>query len=962
MKEQLSLTPEKVAECFIHGPRRVSLRNILEGKKPAVAAAEEVLDTRGTAEYRAAVAKMQALNQEAVSLGLHDVVMGEANAALAGIDINDQDNTGAVSSALLSHVKEAETAALKGMRDAGVPLDVRERMSGWASLEMTRLAVEAAAAGLPDEERAQILGSIPRLQEQPNVDDWNVERWSRQVDEAREEQRDFQEREKPAKSTGGSQDGSGKEKGKGFGEGWIPPAVLILLAEEAGETVKELGGAARAYFRARVDESIAHHQANGLNGNVPMENPNMRPTDVAQSSQRDAQQEAILAQLAAGQAKIVEAIEKLTEHATSERKGGNGEGDTKRLIDAFEKAIENGGEAERLKIQFEILEKMKKEKDRVVDEKGNCLGCSNARESSGSCPHCGRAGVDTKYMDGLNTMWNSVGKGSGDRPGARGATGENRTQPTPGRVEVPGQGPDVNLQEVMNQNPTATREGQGGYGADSPYMEGQRQYQAQQLGINFEEYLRIVRTDGNLTAQRELRDWLDREMSLMETATTDFDRSRAMNRIHFAINQISAMRNSELLDGQSGKKLTEEVVEKMTDRELFDQIFLVFDAAGKDEDKGFEGQSVKQLAGLAEKMFRGKEGEKRLTRMWRENLPTVIAMERNRERLKKWLDSKSAEEDNLMISEMAKEIATKEEGQSEESLKLVEGKVRRGIKWWRFIGRQALFDAYIYPQGTTNGIRRHDIEDKKLAQQFNGELYAKKKRTAGSPALQQVLDTEIRDLVSFMFTKEQLDALGLERDDHYRVINLAKGNLEAMARLDFENRLTEKGAIPGQELVKKWFENVGFAVDTYSSLGKWAKNPNAQTAKEAIGLFIHTFESGWATNKDEWYRVPLGTGMVPEWQREGFAVRRHVKAYQVIEMTYREMIASPTIRARLGSPEAIKRVAQDLTTMATADSDDKALNDLMYSHLMSDVYDPSGAIATGTAVSIIRGIGSMFGR
>ena len=88
----------------------------------------------------------------------------------------------------------------------------------------------------------------------------------------------------------------------------------------------------------------------------------------------------------------------------------------------------------------------------------------------------------------------------------------------------------------------------------------------------------------------------------------------------------------------------------------------------------------------------------------------------------------------------------------ESDLKIDISEVSFGIRMWRSMGRQALFDAYIPSISTDpndkkwNGIRRMDSEDKKLAQLMAFDLWAAKYHLGGNKYLWEVRDISIEIL------------------------------------------------------------------------------------------------------------------------------------------------------------------------------------------------------------------------
>ena len=452
--------------------------------------------------------------------------------------------------------------------------------------------------------------------------------------------------------------------------------------------------------------------------------------------------------------------------------------------------------------------------------------------------------------------------------------------------------------------------GFGGMGAES-YAEAQLLSQAMSMGISREEY-EMIRNG----PQDEVVKWLKRNMNKLDTLN-EAQRSQFSNRINFSVNLIGSHRGNEVLEENGGKTMADMVTEMWSDRMVFDQLFNAFDNAGKG-DVGF-GKVSPELAKFARlEVFKSEGGVERLNRMWGEAFPVMRTMESDMGRLKRFLDAKSEEEKGIVIQEVARD------------LQMDEDEIRFGIKFWRLIGRHAMFDAWIPKDSNkhTSSIRGSYNTDKKLAQLMAFHVTAEKFHFGNNPYFQRECDVQYRDLVSFMFTDARLGRLGLARNKQLIVRSLAEGDDDALQNFDFKE-------IP--DVLAQWFEAAKGAQETADALRDWCIKPSPETVKAVSQTYNHFFAGEAALLNLEPNDYGLHGEEVEREKTEKLKNRKWLLTENIVLKTYNyytKYLVPSTMRIK--GAEARDFLARSLVLVPTSGLEDRDVQMYIKNEMISE--------------------------
>ena len=458
-------------------------------------------------------------------------------------------------------------------------------------------------------------------------------------------------------------------------------------------------------------------------------------------------------------------------------------------------------------------------------------------------------------------------------------------------------------------------------GPQNPYLgNGMYGFEFRARSIGFpEEDMEMLKK----ASEAEAVKWLKGKIWLTEDVS-DMLAREIYSHINFGLDYIR--------DENAGKReLYNKMFEVLNDRLLLSKFFSAFSAAGKEDF----GKAAKELTRMSRDVFGGRSGAERLTRLWRESFPTMAAMEdrsktieverRNEKgeivklqvpRLQAYLDSSGTEMDSQILKGI------------ESDLKIDISEVSFGIRMWRSMGRQALFDAYIPSISTDpndkkwNGIRRMDSEDKKLAQLMAFDLWAAKYHLGGNKYLWEVGDIEYRDFISFWFPDSELEKLGLKRDKAFIVSNLSSGKKEALEKLDF-TKIDKDGS-----LYADWLGSAEHAGNTVEALTAWMVKPNAETLAGVKSKFLHLFTNPWGRLKvGDPYPAPEYDKGVTEDQVKMLGARKWLKFYQIANRTLQlrtgKYQSNPNMIIR--DKDVYRDFAEDLVLSPTSSGQDREM-------------------------------------
>ncbi len=454
--------------------------------------------------------------------------------------------------------------------------------------------------------------------------------------------------------------------------------------------------------------------------------------------------------------------------------------------------------------------------------------------------------------------------------------------------EVPPRGTNPDQMSTLMERLNAMATGRMPYDSEASLRFG-----AGNLGIS-EEELAMFKS-GN---KDNLSEWFKEQLVGYEDA---IDSSKAKERILFAVNAVYVLR------GRENEKLYADIFKMVKDEFLFSDYFSMF----KNASEGFEGKFA-SLAEAGDKVFGGKEGVERFMRFWEESFDTMAKLESNRTVLRSYLDAFNLTEEEAAV----KQIANLRFGQAEEKQNKT---IRRHLRFWRVIGRQAYWDAYMPPKfknpddrddGKENtdlwyGIRRFDSADKDLARLMNLPVWAAKNRV-GNINLRMAVDTGYRDLLSFMLPESVLKQMGVERN-HLAIQNIA-------SLKDFD--LTKYGHKGEVTIYKRWIEGAEKAYGLAKDLKDWMDEPNVEKFKKIYGQYKFLIGSGY--EKHEVVGSVIGIG----WRGKYKLAAWEIKALGVAKATIQYLSEDAPGKLRL-NPFDRDRAVRDMIEGRSTDVSDR---------------------------------------
>ncbi len=272
--------------------------------------------------------------------------------------------------------------------------------------------------------------------------------------------------------------------------------------------------------------------------------------------------------------------------------------------------------------------------------------------------------------------------------------------------------------------------------------------------------------------------------------------------------------NGERNDQDQELTMIELLERQWKDRKLFLDFFGQFESVMK----GSVAAGADGLKKTAEGTYGGKWGVERLTRLWRESWPVIRALEGDKEKIRRLLNSENYTSERQVLQEIA------------DGLHIDISEVFQGYKVWRVMGRHALHDAWmdkeptngIYGYGRSDvwsGLRRATKEDEGLAIIMNYKRQAMK-FNIGNRELRKPVDTHFRDLFSYMFDEDTLKQWGLVRNEYGIIEDLTMGGRVDLGNLIFKDKSRDFALISG------WISAAKSAAETADMLGKWLGDPS----------------------------------------------------------------------------------------------------------------------------------------
>lgn len=510
--------------------------------------------------------------------------------------------------------------------------------------------------------------------------------------------------------------------------------------------------------------------------------------------------------------------------------------------------------------------------------------------------------------------------------------------------------------------------------ADTTYAEEVR---AKQIGFP-EEDRDLMKTG----TKEQLEKWLKDKIGAAEDASKLLAQE-IYAQIQFGISLVRDHRD---------KKLHEELFRTFNDRYLVYEFYSAFNAGGKDDF----GKAAKQLAVMSREVFEGKSGVERLNRMWKEAFPVMVAME---DRSKKstytvkidmeysglrgsWYRNfpgaaslvdkvighkgPGKKEVDLVVPRVQAYLNSEGTTKDEEILQEIAtetGKelpdVKFGIRMWRLFGRQALMDAYIPKPAAErdgarsdkawSGINRWGSEDKKLAMLMSFDLYAAKYHFGGNPYLWEVGDTEYRDLISFMFSKDKLEELGLERNKMNIVPDLSKGDQDKLANLDFAT-LTNDGSV-----MSDWIGNGEHAGNTATALQNWMLKPGPETLGPVSATFLHLFTNPWGSLKEGAPGpAPYFTPITAD-EAGHLGKRKWLRFFQVAKRTLdlRTPAYQENPKMIITNADVFRGYAESLVLSASSSMEDRAMQQWMMDRMGATEFKANVAKASNAGLTVL---------
>jgi len=360
--------------------------------------------------------------------------------------------------------------------------------------------------------------------------------------------------------------------------------------------------------------------------------------------------------------------------------------------------------------------------------------------------------------------------------------------------------------------------------------------------------------------------------------------------------------------GHHPNEVSKTAVEKMVGEWVaFDNVYNKFDAI---RDNDLEAGMNGVRAEFVDK-YGGQEGEARWGRVLAEAAPVIVAMERDRRRLRKYITGQEKKTDpkvdegehtkirNEIMEDLAREIKARNPTISDmEAL----GEARRGIKVWRLLGREALFNAFLDRKERGVKFNNPNFQDASLAKVIGGETKAHLFNTGTIDVnLRRYCDVLARDAISLNSK--------LEVNNVYRYI----------PQIRDVNQVTNYG-LSVQKMID-WMDGISRCTKTLAATEAWVVDPKPETFLELKKVWTQGYKFG---GFDRFEDLPSGAENPVYWltDRRGRRVKIEGVARKMVEPKnlILAFLAKETMRVsmqkrRRGDPNQINSSTLDVRSM-----------------------------------------------